>query len=179
MAMHRASPGEILDLAPLGTGLKDARTTAIVKSETFEVVHLIVHAGVDIKTHKVDGPITLHCLEGRAQLSLPDKIVELSSGGWLYLEVGVEHSLKGIEDTSLLLTIFFPSGLDMRARGEERVDTKSQQTTDEKLSADQALDTMLDEGLMDTFPASDPVSISNPSTGVGITRRDSFDREDR
>src|SRR5690606_31570132 len=44
MATHRASPGEIVDLAPLGSGLKAARTTAIVKTETFEAVRLIVHA---------------------------------------------------------------------------------------------------------------------------------------
>ena len=65
MAMHHASPEEVFDLAPLSPKLKDARTTAVVKSEAFEVVRLIVHAGTDIKAHQVDGPITLHCLEGR------------------------------------------------------------------------------------------------------------------
>ena len=52
MAMHHASSGEVFDLAPLGSNLKGARTTAIVKSEAFEVVRLVVHAGVDIKTHQ-------------------------------------------------------------------------------------------------------------------------------
>jgi len=97
--MHRANAAEIFDLSPLGPRLKDARTTAIVKSETFEAVRLNVLTGVDIKTHKVEGPITLHCLEGRAQLSLSDTVMELSGGQWLYLEGGVPHSIKGIEDT--------------------------------------------------------------------------------
>jgi quercetin dioxygenase-like cupin family protein len=110
MAMHHASPEEVFDLAPLGPKLKDARTTAVVKSEAFEVVRLIVHAGTDIKAHQVDGPITLHCLEGRALLGLPETSLELSAGQWVYLEGGVPHSLKGIEDTSLLLTILFFSG---------------------------------------------------------------------
>lgn len=110
MAMHHASPGEVFDLAPLGSNLKDARTTAIVKSEAFEVVRLVVHAGVDIKKHQVDGPITLHCLEGRAVLGLPETTLELSGGQWVYLEGGVPHSIRGIEDTSLLLTILFFSG---------------------------------------------------------------------
>jgi quercetin dioxygenase-like cupin family protein len=109
MAIHHAAPGEVVDLAPSGTNLRDARTTAIVKSEAFEVVRLVVHAGVDIKTHQVDGPITLHCLEGRALLGLPQTKLELSGGQWMYLEGGVPHSIRGLEDTSLLLTILFSS----------------------------------------------------------------------
>ena len=120
MAMHHASPGEVFDLAPLGANLKGARTTAIVKSEAFEVVRLVVHAGVDIKTHQVDGPITLHCLEGRALLGLPETTLELSGGQWVYLEGGVPHSIRGIEDTSLLLTILFFSESSGRLYGSRR-----------------------------------------------------------
>lgn len=176
MAMHRANAAEIVDLATLGPRLKDARTTAIVKSETFEAVRLIVHAGVDIKTHKVEGPITLHCLEGRAQLTLPDTVMELSGGQWLYLDGGVPHAIKGIEDTSLLLTILFLHSSHIRNRGEERTGAGPKQATDGNLSNAERLNSLLDEGLMDTFPASDPVSISNPSIGVGITRRDNSDK---
>ncbi len=109
MAMSHASPGEVFDLSPLGSNLKSTRTTAVVKSESFEVVRLVVHAGADIKTHQVDGPITLHCLEDRALLSLPETTLELSGGQWVYLEGGVPHAVRGIEDTSLLLTILFVS----------------------------------------------------------------------
>ncbi|WP_416193118.1 cupin [Nitrobacter sp. TKz-YC01] len=122
MAMHHASPEEVFDLAPLGPKLKDVRTTAVVKSEAFEVVRLIVHAGTDIKAHQVDGPIMLHCLKGRALLGLPETSLELSAGQWVYLEGRVPHSLRGIEDTSLLLTILFFSKSsgplsDQRERG--------------------------------------------------------------
>jgi quercetin dioxygenase-like cupin family protein len=164
MAIHHASPAEVFDLAPLGSNLKDARTTAIVKSEAFEVVRLVVHAGVEIKTHQVDGPITLHCLEGRALLGLPETTLELSGYQWVYLEGGVPHSIRGIEDTSLLLTILFPSGSSGRSHG------KHAQPVNEVTS--QKLEALLDEGLMQTFPASDPVAVCNPSTSVGITVRD-------
>jgi|SRR6185312_9276514 len=109
MAMHHASPGEVIDLRPLGFGLKDARTTAIVKSELFEAVRLVVHAGAEIRTHKVDGPITLHCLEGRVLLSCPASLLEFSAGKWVYLEGSEPHAVRGIEDSSLLLTILFTS----------------------------------------------------------------------
>jgi quercetin dioxygenase-like cupin family protein len=107
MAMHHAKAGEIVDLQPLGDALKTARTTAIVKSATFEAVRLIVHAGREIAAHQVPGAIMLHCLEGRVLLGLADSTLELSVGQWIYLDGGATHSLKGVEDSSLLLTILF------------------------------------------------------------------------
>ena len=108
MAMHHAKAGEVVDLRPLGSALKDAKTTALVKAETFEAVRLIVRAGKEIPPHQVEGPITLHCLEGRVRLGLADDALELSAGQWVYLEGSAEHSVVGIEDSSLLLTILFP-----------------------------------------------------------------------
>jgi len=105
MAMQRASAGEIVDLRPLGGALKNARTTAIVKSDTFEAVRLIVRAGAEIDAHEVAGAMTLHCLEGRVLLGLDHSTLELEAGQWVYLNGGARHSVKGIEDASLLLTI--------------------------------------------------------------------------
>ena len=107
MALHHAKPGEVVDLRPLGGGLRDARTTAIVKSRTFEVVRLVVPAGAEISPHKVPGAITLHCLEGRAVLGLASSEIELKAGEWLYLDGGEAHSVKGLEESCLLLTILF------------------------------------------------------------------------
>lgn len=108
MALHHAQPGEIVDLAPLGSAIADARTSAIIKTDQFEAIRLIVRAGAKIPEHEVPGNITLHCLEGRVQVSLTDSNLELGPNEWAYLEGGVSHSLTGIENASLLLTIFFP-----------------------------------------------------------------------
>ncbi|MFD0986130.1 cupin [Methyloligella solikamskensis] len=108
MALHHAQPGEIVDLAPLGSAIANARTSAIIKTGQFEAIRLVVHAGAEIPEHEVPGNITLHCLEGRVHVSLTDSHLELGPNEWAYLEGGEPHSLKGIEDASLLLTIFFP-----------------------------------------------------------------------
>jgi quercetin dioxygenase-like cupin family protein len=105
MALQHAKPGEIVDLRPLGSKLKDAKTAAIIKSERFEAVRLIVLAGKEIAPHKVSGNIMLHCLEGRVSLGLANSSLTLSTGEWVCLTGGETHSLKGIEDSSLLLTI--------------------------------------------------------------------------
>lgn len=107
MAMHHAGPGEVVDLQPLGDGLRSARTTAIVKGDAFEAVRLVVLAGREIPPHQVAGTIMLHCLEGRVVLGLADAALELAAGQWLFLDGGVQHSVRGIEDSSLLLTILF------------------------------------------------------------------------
>ena len=107
MAQPHAKPGEVVDLRPLGPALRDAKTTALIKENHFEAVRLIVHAGTDIPPHKVAGDIMLHCLEGQVILGLPSGELALAGGEWVYLDRGEEHSVRGVVDSSLLLTILF------------------------------------------------------------------------
>jgi quercetin dioxygenase-like cupin family protein len=107
MAIHHAKAGEIVDLRPLGEDIKEVATKALVKSRSFEAVRLIVRAGKKIAEHKVPGPITLHCLEGYVHIGLPDSTLHLSAGEWIYLDGDTSHSVMGLEDSSLLLTILF------------------------------------------------------------------------
>lgn len=106
MALKHAEPGEIVHLQPPGAAISSMATAALVKSDRFEAVHLVIRAGSTIPTHKVDGFITLHCLEGEAVLDAGGE-AELRAGDWLYLERGTPHSLRAVEDTALLLTILF------------------------------------------------------------------------
>lgn len=106
MALQHAKPGEIVDLAPIGTGLGEVKTAAIIKAEHFEAIRLIVRAGTEIPQHSVSGEITLHCLEGHVELGLDPKPVALRANEWIYLQGRVAHSVKAIKDSSLLLTIF-------------------------------------------------------------------------
>jgi len=107
MALHHVVSGEVVDLRPLGEAIAGAKTSALVKTDAFEAVRLIVHRGRELPSHNVPGPITLHCLEGRVLLGLADAEVQLAAGEWIYLDGGVEHSVKGLEDSALLLTILF------------------------------------------------------------------------
>lgn len=107
MALHHAQPGEIVDLAPTGSNLGNAKTAAITKTDQFEAIRLIVEAGTEIPRHEVSGQITLHCLEGHVELGLESSSVELKANEWVYLDAGAPHSVRGIRDSALLLTIFF------------------------------------------------------------------------
>ena len=96
MALHHAKPGEIVHLGPLGPGLREARTAAIIKADHFETIRLIVHAGAEIPQHKVSGEITLHCLEGHVELGVDPTPIALRANEWVYLEGGAPHSVKAI-----------------------------------------------------------------------------------
>lgn len=106
MALHHAKPAEIVDLRPIGPSFRNAKTAAIIKTDHFEAIRLIVRAGAEIPQHKVSGEITLHCLEGHIELGLEPTPITLTANEWIYLEGGVPHSIEAIEDSSLLLTIF-------------------------------------------------------------------------
>ena len=62
MALDHAQPGEAVRLASLSRD----HGTALVKTEQFEAIHLVVRAGAKLAPHSVAGEFTLQCLTGRA-----------------------------------------------------------------------------------------------------------------
>ena len=105
MAIHHASSGEVVNLL-LGRDLPTAQTTTVVKTDQLEVLRLVVPAGKDIPRHQVSESITVQCLEGRVIFTTGEKDQELSAGQFMYLAGGEPHALRGVEDSSLLVTIW-------------------------------------------------------------------------
>ncbi|WP_255210230.1 cupin domain-containing protein [Sphingobium cloacae] len=108
VALHHATSGEVIDLSLRPISAETEHSTAIVKTDQFEAIRLVIPRGTDMPQHQVPGSITLHCLEGRVQLGLGETVAELGAHQWVYLEGGAAHSVKGVEDSVLLLTILFP-----------------------------------------------------------------------
>ena len=108
MAIHHAKPGEVVSLH-LGNELQTTKTTTLMKSAELEVIRLVVRAEKVIPTHKAPGPITVQCLEGRVSFTACGKSQELGPGDILHLSAAEPHALKGIEDSSLLVTIVLPA----------------------------------------------------------------------
>jgi quercetin dioxygenase-like cupin family protein len=105
MAIPHAKPGEIMDVRPLGSALASAQTKTLARTEQVEVIRLVVPAGKVIEEHKAKGEIVVQCLEGRVAFTAFGKTQNLEAGKLLYLPTGEPHTVKGIEDASLLLTI--------------------------------------------------------------------------
>src|SRR5215831_10005753 len=109
MAIPHAKPGELVDIRPLGSALPSAQTATLVRAEQVEVIRLVVPAGKEISEHKAKGEIIVQCLEGKVAFTAFGKTQNLEAGRLLYLPTGEPHSVKGIENASLLLTILLPT----------------------------------------------------------------------
>jgi quercetin dioxygenase-like cupin family protein len=108
MAIPHAEPGDVIDVRPLGTALAQAKTTTLVKTAGLEVIRLVVPAGKQLSTHTVQEEITVQCLEGRVSFMADGATHDLEAGRMLYLAAGTPHSVLGVVDASLLLTIMIP-----------------------------------------------------------------------
>lgn len=107
MSIHHAKSSEVIQLA-LGTALVSAKTTTLVKTADLELIRLVLPAGKEIPSHKAPGEITVQCLEGRVLFTADDKTQELVAGQLLYLSANEPHSVKAVEDCSLLVTLLLP-----------------------------------------------------------------------
>ena len=105
MAIPHANPGEAISVRPLGPALAEARTATLIKAQTREVIRLVVPAGKQIPPHQVTGEITVQCMEGRVSFTACGTTRDLAAGDLLYLPGNETHSLRGVEDASVLVTV--------------------------------------------------------------------------
>jgi quercetin dioxygenase-like cupin family protein len=103
-----AFPGVPFDLRPEGASLAEALTFPLVKEETFEAIRMVIRKGHEMPAHQTEGAITVYCLDGRIAFTARGQTHDLKPGHWLFLLGNEPHSLRGIEDSSFLLTILFP-----------------------------------------------------------------------
>jgi quercetin dioxygenase-like cupin family protein len=105
MAILHTSPGETVDVTPLGPRLSSAKTHALFKSVDLEVIRLILRAGKSLPSHKVPGELTIHCIEGTLDVAVEGRSLVLRAGQLICLAGGAPHSVRALEDASALVTI--------------------------------------------------------------------------
>ena len=105
MAITHAVSGQLVDVQPLGDQLCEARNVALFKTDALEVMRLVMPAGKTMPSHEVKGDITIHCLEGEADLMAGGLIQRMKAGQLVWLEGGVSHALTAVQDSSLLVTL--------------------------------------------------------------------------
>jgi quercetin dioxygenase-like cupin family protein len=105
MAIHHASSGELIDVRPLEDKLKTTATTALFKTSHLEVSRLVLRAGKDVPPHHVAGEMTVQCVEGRVELAAAGTVQLMQAGDLICLAGGATHSMKAIEDSSVLITM--------------------------------------------------------------------------
>jgi quercetin dioxygenase-like cupin family protein len=87
--------------------------TTLVKTDKLEVIRLVLPADKEIPHHQVTGEITVQCLEGSVSFIAQGQTKVLEAGQLLFLSGSELHALKGVEDSSVLVTIL----LEKKASG--------------------------------------------------------------
>ncbi|MEG0053607.1 MAG: cupin domain-containing protein [Comamonas sp.] len=105
MALQHASPGVPVGVQPFADRLGSQQTTALFKSESLEVIRLVLMAGKRLPAHQTPGEMTLQCIEGQLTIKLGEDSHSLTAGQMLFLPAGTMHALKAEQDSSALLTI--------------------------------------------------------------------------
>lgn len=107
MSIHQAAQGEVVDVRPLKQQIASTKTSTLLKTDSTELLRLVMPAGNTIAEHKAPGEMTVHCLEGRIVFSSAENAQELVAGELLFLSAGEPHAVDAIEDSSVLVTILF------------------------------------------------------------------------
>ncbi len=105
MAIAHARSGELLDILPFAETFPLEQSIALVRSEHWEVLRLVLPEGKTVPEHKVNSVTLLQCLEGSVDLTAHGTTQKMRPGHLVYLAAGVPHALKARNDASLLVTM--------------------------------------------------------------------------
>ena len=83
---------------------------SLAKYPDFHIVLVLMKANKKMGEHHVDARISIHRLEGKIRVHLPDQKVELAASELMALEYGIPHDVEALEESAFLLTISWPGG---------------------------------------------------------------------
>ena len=105
MALPHAQSTQPVSLRPLGALLAQTQSHAIIKARQLEVIRVVLRAGEQMHQHDAPGETTVQCLEGEAQFALGATTHRLAAGDFLHLPARSAHTLRAVQDCSLLVTL--------------------------------------------------------------------------
>ncbi len=105
MALQHAASGDNIPLKRDDDDIAHFTSIALAKTEHMEIIRLVLPKERAMPEHKVDGEMTLLCLQGEIVCDAHGRSTVLRPGDMLYLLGGVPHSVRANEDAVGLLTI--------------------------------------------------------------------------
>ncbi len=105
MALPHVSSGEVVDIKPFEENFKEAYSFALLRTQHFEVMRLVLPKGKSFPPHHIEGECTIECIEGVLELHAHEKVQTMRARQLVFLGPRVEHGLVAQEDASVLVTI--------------------------------------------------------------------------
>jgi quercetin dioxygenase-like cupin family protein len=82
----------------------------LAKYPDFRIVLVLMKANTQMKEHHADARISIHSLQGRIRVHLPDQKVEMPAGELIALDHGIPHDVEAVEESAFLISISWPGG---------------------------------------------------------------------
>ncbi len=105
MSLPHAVSGDVIRVQPLQGALATSRSTALFRTPHLELIRSVLQAGKTVPEHKIDGELTMLCIEGRLAVHALGRRIELGAGELLFLDGGVPHAVEALENSSALLSL--------------------------------------------------------------------------
>jgi quercetin dioxygenase-like cupin family protein len=83
----------------------DHNSITLFKSERLRIVLLGLHKNAELKTHAVNGTISVQVLQGKISFTTEQQTVVLEKGQMIALQPRIPHSVLAIKESFFLLTI--------------------------------------------------------------------------
>lgn len=132
----------VIDMFSRGNDPATEQSETLLKNDDLEIARLVVRAGEERPAHHTSGPLLIQCLQGKVSIEQDGSVQTLEAGQMRNFTAGGCHTVKGVADFSLLLSIR-PGHVE----------------------ANPTLD-VVEVASEDSFPASDPPSWT-PTTSLG------------
>jgi quercetin dioxygenase-like cupin family protein len=87
----------------------DRNAITLLKTPSICVMLLALHKGARMRSHEVNGSMTLLVLDGSVRFVVGETISDLEPDSLLSLEPGILHEVVAVEDCAFLLTIAYSS----------------------------------------------------------------------
>jgi quercetin dioxygenase-like cupin family protein len=84
----------------------DHNSITIFKSDDTTIVLIGMHQNAELKKHKAYGDIHVQVLEGKINFCAEQQTVSLQKGQMIALKADLPHSVKALEESFFLLTVF-------------------------------------------------------------------------
>lgn len=82
----------------------------LAKYPDFRIVLVLMKTGTQMKEHHADARLSIHALQGKIRIHLPDQRVDLAAGELVALDYAIPHDVEALEESAFLITISWPGG---------------------------------------------------------------------
>jgi quercetin dioxygenase-like cupin family protein len=110
MALQHAVSGERIRLRREGDDIANFTSVALIKTDHVELIRLVVPVDKPLPEHRVEGEMTLLCLEGEIAFDAHGRTTILQPNEMVYLAGGEPHAVRANKDAVALLTILLHPG---------------------------------------------------------------------